>query len=513
MSWRMIIFITLMTILVLSMALQIQVVFDVAFWILFNIFAGMDIILGGWFFLPAFVSWTLVGFVLGFLFYFGLRQSYRLQSTAYRTLALRCAWGFLGITCILGVISAWRASGSIFPAARPPVGPPAQQQRPAQPDAARQNSGIIGRVDWQKFFPHRENLILNGITAVSEGKYALVGMVKPPIYSFMLDSTGKMVWEQAYTGATSYQGRAIMRLPKGGFLIVGSAYPQDNSNEDGFAVRLNSAGQLVWIRSWGGKSRDGFNSLCLDPKKGFILAGYSDTVEGLNRGWLLAIDDWGNSLGEQYFTRGHSRFNSVAATPEGGLILGGTGVSPNNLEGEMRVLMGAQFSDQGWVLKLSSEWNTQNEVFLGPMNGSAVQQIIPCRQGGYACIGLTDNQRNSFFAKLDKTGSVQNVQFYDSTGDLGGYGITELMDGRFLAVGITSQLGDSRGDGWLASLDSTGLILRQQAFNPGGRDRFYAIQPLSENEFVLAGSRTVPESGRLEGWVLKLTLTDKTDNP
>jgi len=503
-NWRMTLFISIMMMLLIAMLLQVQFVFNYALLILLNLFAGMDIFLGGLFFLPVTLSWALVGFILGFLFYFGLRQAYRLGEPVYRRLSLGLAFGFCAILLIMGIVSTWSGLTNPHPRNAPPAAQPNQPRNAApMPDTWRVSS-VMGQIDWQKTFHFRENLVLPAMTDVKEGKFVLAGDAQASIYTFLMDSTGNVSWEISYSGDSLYRTKAILRLPVGGYLLAGVISAKNDNNEDGFAARLSSSGQVMWLKRWGETKEDGFNALCLDPKGGFYLAGYSVAPDGHNRGWLLKIDGWGNVLREQFIPRDDCAFTSVVMAPEGNIILGGR--AREGARGLNFLAPAARVAYHGWVIKLTSEGNTVWERFLENINDSEVRQIINCREGGYAVVGISNNQNTGFFARLEENGTLRNLQNYTGSGEWGCYGITERPEGQFIVAGINSQLGDSRGDGWVASLDSTGQILKQQAFNSGSRDIFNNIQPLNGKELILSGSRTVPETGKQEGWVIKLTL-------
>jgi hypothetical protein len=497
-------FISMMMLLVIIMLLQVQFVFNYVLLILLNLFVGLDIFLGGLFFLPVSVSWALVGFILGFLFYFGLRQAYRLGEPVYRRVSLGAAFGFCAILLIMGIVSAWSGLNAPHRANAPQAAQPNQQTNPATvPDSWRVSS-VLGQIDWQKTFHFRDNLVLPAMTDVKEGKFVLAGDAQASIYTFLMDSTGNVSWEISYSGDSLYRTKAILRLSDGGYLLAGVISAKNDNNEDGFAARLSSSGQVMWIKRWGETKGDGFNALCLDPKGGFYLAGYSTDPDGQDRGWLLKIDGWGNVLREQFIPRDDCAFTSVIMTPEGNVLLGGRARVVGR--GINFMAPAARVAYHGWVIKLTSEGNTAWERYLENLPDSEVRQIINCPEGGYAVVGISNNQNTGFFARIDENGTIRNLQNYTGPGEWGCYGITERPEGTFIVAGINSQSGDPKGDGWVASLDSTGQILKQQAFNSGSRDIFNNIQPLNGKELILSGSRTVPDTGKQEGWVMKLTL-------
>jgi hypothetical protein len=503
-NWRMTLFISMMMLLVIIMLLQVQFVFNYVLLILLNLFVGLDIFLGGLFFLPVSVSWALVGFILGFLFYFGLRQAYRLGEPVYRRVSLGAAFGFCAILLIMGIVSAWSGLNAPHRANAPQAAQPNQQTNPATvPDSWRVSS-VLGQIDWQKTFHFRDNLVLPAMTDVKEGKFVLAGDAQASIYTFLMDSTGNVSWEISYSGDSLYRTKAILRLSDGGYLLAGVISAKNDNNEDGFAARLSSSGQVMWIKRWGETKGDGFNALCLDPKGGFYLAGYSTDPDGQDRGWLLKIDGWGNVLREQFIPRDDCAFTSVIMTPEGNVLLGGRARVVGR--GINFMAPAARVAYHGWVIKLTSEGNTAWERYLENLPDSEVRQIINCPEGGYAVVGISNNQNTGFFARIDENGTIRNLQNYTGPGEWGCYGITERPEGTFIVAGINSQSGDPKGDGWVASLDSTGQILKQQAFNSGSRDIFNNIQPLNGKELILSGSRTVPDTGKQEGWVMKLTL-------
>ena len=106
-----------------------------------------------------------------------------------------------------------------------------------------------------------------------------------------LDANGNAVWDQTYGGNDDDNLQDIVETGDGGFICGGYSYSAASGNKtssnfgdsDFWIVRLDSSGNRIWDRSYGGTGPDTCYKLVRVGNDGFVAAGSSRSWSG--RGW------------------------------------------------------------------------------------------------------------------------------------------------------------------------------------------------------------------------------------
>ena len=91
-------------------------------------------------------------------------------------------------------------------------------------------------------------------------------------------------WSNTYGGSFSDIPRAVLNLSNGGHLIAGLTTSDDdqissnNGNGDGWLIRTDNNGNLLWERSYGGEFQDEIKKIILANDGGYIIAGYTSAM-------------------------------------------------------------------------------------------------------------------------------------------------------------------------------------------------------------------------------------------
>ena len=146
-------------------------------------------------------------------------------------------------------------------------------------------------------------------------------------------ATGVKMWTTALGTANVYDMvQDVIATADGGFAAAGYTTSKGAGLTDGWLVRLDSAGKLVWDATFGGKESDRLTNLTLLPDGGFGLLGLtrSQVTPAAPLYWLLRTDATGKLAWQK--TAGAPPANtyngneidvptaSLAATSEGGLV-------------------------------------------------------------------------------------------------------------------------------------------------------------------------------------------------
>ncbi|MDR1791012.1 MAG: WD40 repeat domain-containing protein, partial [Propionibacteriaceae bacterium] len=156
------------------------------------------------------------------------------------------------------------------------------------------------------------------------------------------DKDGNVLWTTRVGGYM----KSVVATNDGGFTAVGYAGPagadvddsdadDNHGNYDGFAVKLDAAGNKQWVKSIGGSEDDSFNAVVSTSTGTVIAVGASQSANGdipTNKGSadaiITALDSEGSILWvKDIGGSGYDGFTSVAITPNGNVFAAGGSTS------------------------------------------------------------------------------------------------------------------------------------------------------------------------------------------
>jgi len=234
------------------------------------------------------------------------------------------------------------------------------------------------------------------------------------IWVVKCDSLGVIQWDKTFGSNGGALASGIVHSPGGGFYIAGviddigcDVTGQSNGLTEYWLIRIDSLGNKIWDRNFGGSDFDYCRSVCYTSDGGCILAGYSKSpisgdktednwwMSGTPDWWLIKIDSSGNLLWDQTIGTewGESDIN-ISATSDGGCYI--TGRPGGEYSGDFWFpLMDAGI----WVLRL----NTSGDIVLNKkLDGDSIDYSLAINNtsdGG--CIILNYSLSGSGYDKTD----------------------------------------------------------------------------------------------------------------
>jgi len=273
-----------------------------------------------------------------------------------------------------------------------------------------------------------------------------------------------IIWQKCLGGSKDDKAYSIARAHDGGFIIAGSSKSNDGDvtghhgstdSTDGWVVKLDTAGNIQWQKSLGGRLNDEIDRIIPTSDGGYIGLGITESNDGDVSGNHGATDIWVVKL-------------DGSGTIQWQRCLGGT-------------------NDDG--------------LSFSPQSRGNIRQTM---DNGYVIIGstrsydgdVTGNTSNAFGAawivKLDQSGAKQWTRCYNSSYTSQGYDILPLSSGNYL---IAAEAMDASGDfalaGATANPPNAYLLKVDSNRNPtsaqwmGQRNNCYALKKINEAEFML----------------------------
>ena len=181
-------------------------------------------------------------------------------------------------------------------------------------------------------------------------------LLKPNLlFGFMLTLISQaysqdILWEKSYGGKQADFLFDVIPTPDYGFILAGSSVSQKSGNKtegnrgdlDYWVWKMDEKGDLDWQKTLGGAGQDKLRAIVLTNEGGFLLAGSSESDEGLDkkdksRGnadfWVIKLnakgeEEWQKTIGGS----GQDELTCVLRTRDGGYILGGSSSSEQSGE-------------------------------------------------------------------------------------------------------------------------------------------------------------------------------------
>lgn len=250
------------------------------------------------------------------------------------------------------------------------------------------------------------------IQQTSDGGYAIAGYTTSPpaLYydAFLIktDNDGILQWQKKYGGSGFEDANSLRQLPDGGYILGGQA--SGSGGLDMSLMRINASGDTLWTRKFGTAGTDNIESVYRLSSGDFVLAGGTDGAgAGGNDGYLVKTDSGGAVLWTRtYGGNDQDDFHRVEETSDNGFILSGTSRSSGALLPNM------------WLVKTNSAGDSLWTRTFGGNNHDHGYSAVQTSDGGYIFAGYSSsfafNGEDGYIVKTDASGDVSNLLTYIS---------------------------------------------------------------------------------------------------
>lgn len=306
-----------------------------------------------------------------------------------------------------------------------------------------------GTVEWDKTFGGAGYELAWMVKQTSDNGFIVAGWTTSygsgeyDLFMIKTDYLGNEEWRKIYGGTSWDLAMDIQQTPDGGYIMAGESwvYSNNNWNADGWAVKTNSAGEIMWQKKFGGNHRDIFFAVEPTSDGGYVFSGFTmslGSVYGSRDNWLVKLDENGNELWNKTYdgNNGEDWARDVKEAPDG-----------------------------GFVIACASKNSTQDKFDF--------------------CIIKTDKNGNEIWKNL-----------YGGEYSTWGRSIYNTSDGGYIASGQITVSSDinSETDLWLLKINSNGEEEWSERYgeSPGSEDAIYMV-PCSDG-YIIAGTRIFSDS-------------------
>lgn len=359
----------------------------------------------------------------------------------------------------------------------------------------------------------KENDGCTQVRGTADKGYVLIGNTssfgngRVNVYVIKTDSLCKMQWSRAIGGYGLQEGYSVTTTFDKGYALTGFTDSYGSGGYKVYLVRLDSSGNMLWQRAYGGNNWDFGYSVKQTSDSGFIICGqtYSygagdgdvyviKTDKNGDTLWTRAIGGVGCDVGNSVTVRNDSLYLIVGSTTS-------FGIADTNV----------------YFVELNSKGNVISTKTYGSAYTSAAYAITPTLDGGYMIMGSIDSIFNGIMGQLLlKTDSAGNYQWMsqitNGKWDDMGKDIVQAVDSTYLSVGTSDGGGYGSSSMHIMQHTSTGFYLAGPSMGGGGAQMGNSLTLGANGNVIFAGSTTSYGNGGFDAYLIRLEIDSIAQN-
>jgi len=342
------------------------------------------------------------------------------------------------------------------------------------------------------------------IIQTSDGGYIAAGRTASYTYGsddfaiYRLDSSGNKVWFRHYGGTNSDIACSIQQTSDGGYVVAGQTLSYTFGQNDFAIYKLDSGGNKVWFKHYGGINDDSAYSIQQTSDGDYIVAGYTGSYTyGGNDFAIYKLDSSGNKVWFKHYGGSESDYGyPIQQTSDGGYIV--AGVTESFTYG----------SEDFAIYKLDSSGNKVWFKHYGSTNNDGAQSIQQTSDGGYIVAGYTQSDTyGGYDFGIYKLNSSGNKVWFKHYGGLNGdvaLSIQQTTDGGYVVAGPTESFTIGGYDILIFKLDSSGEDIWLKRYGDRQNDTPFVIRQTSDGGYIVVGETDSYSFGDTDFAIYKL---------
>ena len=362
----------------------------------------------------------------------------------------------------------------------------------------------VADLEWDRAFGGPANDWAYAMTGTRDGGLAAAGRTASKgaggedVYVLRVDGGGMLLWDRTYGGSATDRARAIIETGDGGFAVAGATESKGAGEFDVWLLKLDSAGELIWDRYFGGRATDWASAIVEASDGGLVMAAYTQaTTEDAYDFWVIKVDGNGELLWERQFGGPATDWASaIAETNDGGLVVVGHTESKGAGDADM------------WIIKLSADGELLWDRTVGGSARDYASAVTATGDGGLVVAGPIESDGaegvDIQVLKLDVSGElIWDRRFGGASADWV-RAIVETRDGGYAVAGYTMSQGAGLNDVWLLMLDAGGELLWDRTYGGAANEWARALVEMPDGSLAMAGDTWSKGAGQGDVWVLKV---------
>jgi len=304
------------------------------------------------------------------------------------------------------------------------------------------------------------------------------------------DRDGQLVWQTTYT--QGYFEEIFQAIPTsdGNYLLAGLTFnPDGNGHADGWILKMDPDGNVLWDRKYGGNDFDKIYNLHETDNGEFVFVGTTRSEESgdiiepeINPDSFNVSDSWIGKIDADGDLLWNHRFGSY----EDDILIDLT------IADDGDILAVGNYLEEGiggdWQISLYRYDQDGNPIWGQLYGGSDYEEafsIIKTSDNNFAIGGITDSQgagfSDTYLLRVDQDGEIVDEDVYGGAdGEFAAF-VQEMPDGGFTILSSTESFGSTLLDLFLIRTEPNGEERWNKVYD-GGNNRDDVPYPFTVDE-------------------------------
>jgi len=357
---------------------------------------------------------------------------------------------------------------------------------------------------WFRHYGGASTDYAHSVQQTSDGGYIVAGETASFSHGsydfgiYKLNSSGNKVWFKHYGGANQDLARSIQQTSDGGYIVAGETASFSHGSYDLGIYKLNSSGNNVWFKHYGGTGAESAYSIQQTSDGGYIVAGYTYSYSYGNADLAIyRLNSSGNKVWfKHYGGVDYDYAYSIQQASDGGYIVAGDTKSYTH--------GGFDFA----IYKLNSGGNKVWFKHYGGTSSDMAYSVQQTSDGGYIVAGETSSysygSKDFAIYKLNSSGNKVWFKHYGGTNIDMAYSIQQTSSGDYIVAGYTYSFTHGNDDFAIYKLNSSGNKVWFKHYGGALNDMAYSIQQASDGGYIVAGETSSYTYGNQDFAIYKL---------
>jgi hypothetical protein len=241
--------------------------------------------------------------------------------------------------------------------------------------------------------PVTDGVFILGSTNSSNGDFNVPVSHNRDAFIIKLNTAGNVVWKRTYGGSGNEDFEFIAKTPDGGLIAVGSASVADGDVngsvfhggvDDAWVVKMNAFGNIQWQQLYGGSDDDWAGTICV-TNYGYAVMSFSSSHDGQvsNHHGGNNVDGWVMKLSPAGNILWQNCYGGSKEEHPAGFITNpdGSFIIAEGTASKNGNIVGNHGGLDGWIAKLDSSGNIMWSRCLGGSNDEYLNPFIRTSDG------------------------------------------------------------------------------------------------------------------------------------
>ncbi len=281
------------------------------------------------------------------------------------------------------------------------------------------------------------------VTQTNDGGFIISGYTESfgaagrDAYLVKTDAAGNAQWSKHFGVAGNDYGNIVLQAADSGFICIGTSENLGAGFYDMYVIRTDADGDTLWTRTYGGSQEEDGNSIYPTSDGGFILAGITRSFGAGNEDiYIVKIDSHGDTLWTKAYGGAAADYGfSIIQTDDDGYMVNGT-TSSFGINGYDCYLL--RLDSMGAVMWCKTYASPDYETSFS---------VIRTNDNGYAFLGQSygfGTASDIYLVKTDIAGDTLWTRIYGGSGYEFESRLLQTPDGGYLFSGGEESFGADR---------------------------------------------------------------------